>query len=443
MPLTDGEFAAAMTALGPFEAAPALAVAVSGGPDSMALCLLADTWARARGGGVLALIVDHGLRPGSAGETRRAAAWLFGRGIASEILPWSGDKPATAIHARARRARYRLLADRCRERGLLHLLVGHQLEDQAETLLLRQAAGSGLAGLAGMSALVETGAVRVLRPLLDVRKRRLRAYLAGRGQAWIEDPSNTDPRFARAQVREALPSLAETPDALSETAARYRGLRQLGDDAVAALLARHCRLHPLGFVRLDAAMVGAADEASVDAALGRVAATVGGTAFPPAARKLLRLRRHLLSEAPAAISLGRCIWQASPGSRGTGGEATVFQVFRESRGLPAALRLVPDREVEWDGRFLVRVGSIAGRWAGGLRLEALGEAGWPEALRLSPLLRDAVPRRPALSLPVLRDERGLLAVPVLGLYREPGAEAIASVRFRPRRSLSGAGYYLA
>lgn len=442
MPLTDDEFAAAMAVLGPFEAAPALAVAVSGGPDSMALCLLADTWARERGGGVLALIVDHGLRPGSAAAARQTADWLCGRGIASEILPWSGDKPASAIHARARRARYRLLADRCRERGLLHLLVGHQLEDQAETLLLRQAAGSGLAGLAGMSALVETGAVRVLRPLLEVRKRRLRTYLVGRGQEWIEDPSNTDPRFARARVREALPGLAETPDTLSEAAARYRGVRQPRDEAVAALLARHCRLHPLGFVRLDAAMVGSADEATVDAALGRVAATVGGIAFPPATRKLSRLRRHLLSEAPAAISLGRCIWQSSRGSQGKGRKATAYEVIRESRGLPAAVLLVPDVEVEWDGRFLIRAGSIAGPWAG-LRLEALGEAGWPEALRLSPLLRDAVPRRPALSLPVLRDERGLLAVPVLGLYREPGAEAILSVRFRPRRSLSGAGNYLA
>ncbi|MGZ8996242.1 MAG: ATP-binding protein, partial [Rhodospirillales bacterium] len=117
-----------MAALGPFEAGPTLAVAVSGGADSMALCLLADTWARGRDGGVLALIVDHGLRAGSADEAARTASRLAARDIDSEILVWSGAKPIAAIQARARQARYRLLADRCREQGVLHLLIGHHLE---------------------------------------------------------------------------------------------------------------------------------------------------------------------------------------------------------------------------------------------------------------------------------------------------------------------------
>lgn len=431
-----------MSALDPFEAEPALAVAVSGGADSMALCLLADAWARGRGGRVLALIVDHGLRAGSADEARLTASRLGVRGIASEILAWTGDKPASAIHAEARRARYRLLADACRERGRLHLLVAHQLEDQAETTLLRRAAGSGPSGLAGMSPLVETGAVRILRPLLQVPKRRLRAWLASRGQAWVEDPSNADAAFARARVRAALQDDGFALEVLAETAAAYRAARERRDEAVAALLAGHGRLHPFGFVLLDAAMARAEDGGVVEAALGRVAATVGGTAFPPATRALSRLRRHLSAQAPPAVTLGRCIWRVAPGAEADGGVTPRIVVLREYRGLPAPVPLVPGMEVEWDGRFLVRAISGAGSWPG-LRLEALGEAGWREALRLNPDLRAAAARDPALSLPALFDERGLLAVPVLGVYREAAAQGLAAVGFRPLRTLSGSGYCLA
>ena len=428
-----------MAALGPFEARPTLAVAVSGGADSMALCLLADTWARERKGGALALIVDHRLRAGSADEAARTASRLAARDIDSEILVWSGAKPVAAIQARARQARYRLLADRCREQGVLHLLIGHHLEDQAETLMLRKARGSGAIGMAGMNALVETSCVRVLRPLLNVSKRRLRACLADHGQEWIEDPSNADPAFARTGVRAALAGAAAAPDAFARAAGEHRRLRQHRDEAVAALLASSCRLHPLGFVRLDAVMLRAADEATAEAALGRVAATVGGTLRPPAAEKLARLRRHLLAEAPKAASLGRCEWRWSNDPAGP----PVILACREARGLPPPILHVSAAEVEWDGRFFVRIGAVPATAGAGLRLETLGESGWLEALRLRPALQAAAPRRAALTMLALYDQLGLLAVPGLDLYRDPAVRGMLDVGFRPRRGLSGSGYYLA
>lgn len=432
-----------MADLAPFENRPALAVAVSGGADSMALCLLADGWARARGGRVLALIVDHGLRPSSAGEAERTARWLAARGIDGSILTWLGDKPRSAIQARARAERYRLLFECCRQRGILHLLVGHHRQDQAETLLLRQAQGSGSAGLAGISGLVETGSLRVLRPLLEVPKGRLRAYLESLGQAWLEDPSNADPAYARARLRAAPAVGAGAADGLLDAAEARRRSRQARDEAVAELLARFCRLHPLGFVRLDPAMLGAAEEATVAAALGRVAATVGGTAYPPPADKLARLRCRLLGEAPAA-SLGRCLWRALRGKGQDGGSGAPVLVVREARGLPQPVPIVPQSEVEWDGRFALRF-PASGAWPDRrLILAALGEAGWGEAVRLRPGLAGELPKGAAMSLPAIHDRLGLLAVPTLGLCRDPAAaEGLASVGFRPRRSLSGPGYCLA
>src|SRR5271170_2967071 len=200
-PLALDELATKLDALGGFEARPAIAVAVSGGPDSLALILLAQHWARQRGGQAWALTVDHGLRPESAAETRTVAGWLAARAIPHEILAWAGDKPATAIQEAARDARYRLLAQWCRGHGVLHLLTAHHREDQVETHLIRRRAGSGIDGLAGMSAVRELAECRLVRPLLWVPRARLRALLAQEGQPFLCDPSNLNPRFERARLR--------------------------------------------------------------------------------------------------------------------------------------------------------------------------------------------------------------------------------------------------
>jgi tRNA(Ile)-lysidine synthase len=161
----------------PFEPAPHIAVAVSGGADSMALALLAARWARQREGRVTGLIVDHGLRPNSAAEAKRVANWLGRRQIDHRILTWRGTKPETGVQTVAREARYGLLIDWCRRHGVLHLLVAHQLEDQAETVVLRLERGSGVDGLAAMPAAIETPWVRILRPLLALTRAELRAFL--------------------------------------------------------------------------------------------------------------------------------------------------------------------------------------------------------------------------------------------------------------------------
>jgi tRNA(Ile)-lysidine synthase len=198
----EDEFATLMAPFGPFEAQPVLAVAVSGGRDSLALALLAHDWAAAREGQVLALIVDHGLRPESGTEAVSTLDRLAALGIAGEILTWVGPKPVSGLQQAARDARYRLLLEACRRHGILHLLVGHHAGDQAETVAMRAARNSGADGLAGMAALVEHRDARLLRPLLAVPRVRLTAMLEGRGVGWIDDPSNSDRRFERVRVRQ-------------------------------------------------------------------------------------------------------------------------------------------------------------------------------------------------------------------------------------------------
>ncbi len=199
--ITEAEFAAAMAGLGPFEPRPRIAAAVSGGADSMALALLADGWAKARGGALLALSVDHGLRAESADEAAATVARLGARGIATRLLRLEGLAHGNAMAERARDARFAVLTRACASVGILHLLLGHHAGDQAETVLMRALGGSGPAGMAGMLPLVETASIRILRPLLGISPARLRATVVTAGLAWVEDPSNADRRALRPRLR--------------------------------------------------------------------------------------------------------------------------------------------------------------------------------------------------------------------------------------------------
>ncbi len=267
-----------MAPLGPFERAPELAVAVSGGPDSMALCLLAQVWARTRRGRLTALIVDHDLRPESAAEARQAGAWLGARGIGHQVLPWHGPKPASGIQAAARASRYALLADWCRAHGVLHLLLGHHRDDQHETRLLRAMRGSGPDGLAAMAAVREISGLRLLRPLLSVSKQRLIATLQAAGQPWIEDPSNRATRFARARLRQAQLVGGESAPGAQSCASARAAL----DRRSAAWLAVQARIDPAGFVTWPREVLLEAPAEIVRRALQQALAVVGGDPYPPA-----------------------------------------------------------------------------------------------------------------------------------------------------------------
>ncbi len=185
-----------MAPLGPFGPAPRLAAGVSGGPHSLALALLAERWARRRGGDVLALVVDHGLRSGSAAEAAHVRGQLAGRGIAARVLAL-GLPAGPSMQERARAARLAALCTAAAAAGRPWLMLGHHRGDQAETMLFRALRGSGPAGLAAMAPARDAGAALLLRPLLGVAPAALEAVLAEAGLAPVRDPSNLDPRFAR------------------------------------------------------------------------------------------------------------------------------------------------------------------------------------------------------------------------------------------------------
>lgn len=444
-PLGENAFDRLMRPLGPFEAKPHVAVAVSGGADSMALTLLADRWSRRRGGRLTALSVDHGLRPGSADEARRVGGWLSRHGIEHRILTWAGSKPASGVQAAARAARYDLLKRWCRQAGVLHLLLAHHRQDQAETFLLRLKRDSGVDGLAAMSAAVETPYVRLLRPLLSIDKEQLTATLEEASQPWLEDPSNENRAFERVRIRQALPSLAAggvTPPDLAKAAARMARARVALEAAASGLLARCCFPAPSGFVRMDGGALFAAPEEISLRGLSRVLMSVGGGEYPPRLKKLERLHENM----KAASGIGGEGWKGATLARcrvlrqGAGG----FLICREDRFLPPPMPVADGVDLVWDNRFRIRIEAENRQWNHGVTLQPLGLIKAPAEERLADF---QAPPAPALaSLPALVDAEGLLAAPHLNYRRAAAAEGLpgfAAARFRPRQSLSGTGFLVA
>jgi tRNA(Ile)-lysidine synthase len=194
-----------------WKSAPAIVLAVSGGPDSIALMWLAARWRRAltRGPRLIAVTVDHGLRREAAREARDVKRLAKELDLLHRTLRWRGAKPKTGLPAAARAARYRLLAEVARASGATHILAAHTRDDQAETLLMRMLRGSGIAGLAAMARQSKRDGVWLARPLLDVPKSQLIATLNKARIAFAADPTNRDTSFTRPRLRALMPALAE------------------------------------------------------------------------------------------------------------------------------------------------------------------------------------------------------------------------------------------
>jgi tRNA(Ile)-lysidine synthase len=435
-----------MAAFGPFEARPHIAVAVSGGGDSMALTMLAAGWARRRGGRLTGLTVDHGLRPGSASEARVVGWQLAGAGVGHVILRHKGARPRAGLQAAARDMRYRLLGDWCQAAGVFHLLVAHTQGDQAETLLLRLQKGSGFDGLAAMPAVSERDWGRVLRPLLGVSGKSLRDWLRRVGVDWIEDPSNRNEAFARVRLRRAMAGVESaglTAADVAAAAAEIGRARSLLEGEIAPLLARTTAVHPAGFATVNTAAFFEAPPEIGRRALVRILLTIGGGTYPPRRDSLDRLycRLAVVGGGDMAATLGGCR---------INGRGDALLVCREPRGPIEPLLVRPGAKTLWDRRFVIDVSGTRRR-AGQSFVARLGHDGWRELMAAvksrSPLrarLKNSpIPMAARLTLPVLRDALGITSVPHLTYVRRghtPKKLVIRRAIFSPANGLSGTGF---
>lgn len=385
-----------------------IALGVSGGGDSMALMLICANLfgASERGeleeGGaafsarpnVTVLTVDHGLRE----EAVQEAAWVKSiagqMGFAHETLLWQGEKPESDLQNAARAARYRLMADYCARHQITALLTAHHLDDQAETLLMRLARGSGVDGLSGMAEVeseigalaqevkgAENGDIQLLRPLLAFPKSRLLATLKAHEVSWIEDPSNEDLAYERVRIRRAGQTLAElgiAAEQIGRSARRLRRARQALERQRDEFIAAHSFYHQSGFAHLDHRALLAAPEEIALRALARVVQRVGGAGRAPRLAKCEDLLEALLCSSDKSLSLGGCKIIAAgekPGRarEGGAGEKRIY-ILRELRRSDIDIsELAPGQSAIWDRRFRV---SLSAACPQPVTLRALGRAAY-------------------------------------------------------------------
>jgi tRNA(Ile)-lysidine synthase len=388
--------------LDPASAEP-LALGFSGGGDSLALLTASLAWAGAHGRRVLALTVDHQLHPDSAAWTREAGAVAERLGADWRGLAWTGDKPARGLPAAARLARHRLLAEAARKAGAQVLLLGHTATDIAESDLMRTDVTPQLGRLrdwAPSPVWPEGRGVFILRPLLGLTRAELRAWLAGQGLGWREDPANDDPRFARARARAAL---GEDASAIPD-----------GSSSLAAWL-NAGRIGAAGEIVLSRGRLRAGPDAEARRVLAASLLCASGGETPPRAGEVARLYERLAGEGDLAATLA--------GARVVSNNDAVLLV-REPRRAGRAepvLPLLAGATGVFDGRFEVTaaepltVVTLAGRAA------RLGDADRRQLAKID------APVRP--SLPCLITEGGEVALPAPFGAGPAIAHALAPLRW--------------
>ncbi len=412
---------------------PRLAVGVSGGGDSMALCLLLKEWCDKNGGEVLALTVDHGLRAESVAEAEQVAATLKSFNIPHQILRWTGDKPSTHLQERARQARYDLLVDACLENNFPVLTVAHNLEDQIETFWMRLKDGSGLDGLAGMAKDRDIDGIRLIRPLLGFTREELRQYCSDRNCDVIDDPSNTNEKFLRVRLRQFEDMLAQeglSPQRLSATLQKLEEARAALETVTEAALQSAVQLKPEGYIVLQLPLFMALHADIQRRCLLRLLPLVAPQDYPPGTDAVDQLRQGILN----------------PDFRGR--TLAGVEVFPSQGGIVfarEAAAMAPPINAKtgafWDGRFMV-----SGDIPESVTLGALGETGLAylrkqEAKNTALLARlEALPHPVRRGLPTLFVNENPVAVPHLSWVAADAPAGVATARLLPAHPAFGGAF---
>ena len=448
-------------------ARPPVAVAVSGGADSMALLHLAAAWVRdlpvnAKNlpvgvAPLVALTVDHGLRAESTEEARWVGAEAERLGVPHIVMQWTGAKPQSGLQEAARDARYGLMTEwaGCEELTTpRQILLAHHLDDQAETVLMRLARGSGIDGLSGMRETIERIWLRLghpleerrvtyLRPFLAIPGARLRATLSALGARHIEDPSNQDTRHERVRVRRALVRQdgdgSLTACSLGASARRLGMAREALEATQQALAQAAVDMHDGAWASIDAHMLVSAPKDTALRLLQQVISALGGQREAPRERRKLEALLEALSDPGsdgrtlAGAMVSRIHRKTEPGQK----PRAVVAVHREPgrKSLPE-ITLRPGQGVFWDNRFYV---SLAPDHDVDLMLQPLGLASFAMLKRKIPAVAKLpLPAKAAATLPSLWRGTELIAVPYLSRVAaeldgpQDGARSMISMTFADR-----------
>ncbi len=337
-------------------------VAVSGGSDSIALLLLASSWAKSVDASLQVVTIDHGLRPEAAAEAAFVSGVSEGLNLPHLTLAWDGIKPESGLSHAARNARYQLLEEFACDIGAKTILVGHTANDQAETILMRNARGEegeqtrGLSGIAPIMFLPKR--TTLIRPLLGLSRNHLRSYLRQLNQSWIEDPSNSDEAYERVRIRNALGDDEKRIFELCKFAELCGKLRQSLSNEVASVLSQHIDVNQGPVYHISKLALDSRPTSVKKLALQVMIAIAGGAEYFVSDRSVSRL---LEANCESRITMGNSVVEMNE---------LEYRFYREKRNLPSVV-VGPGDHVLWDGRYMIKNNSASSYFCGALSFDQL------------------------------------------------------------------------
>jgi tRNA(Ile)-lysidine synthase len=402
--ITSENFCLSMEKLWPHKKAGKFAIAVSGGSDSLALCFLSYYWLCKRSQKPAVLIVDHQLRATSREEALKTQELLTSWSIQSVILTVDASCYQGPMLLAARNARYDVMTGYCRANGITQLLLGHNLDDQIETFLLRLEAGSGLLGLASMPAISNHFTdVELWRPLLDYPKPATADWLQKSDIKWVEDPSNKNENYKRIWYRQKSRELQNqgiTINKIPEFITVLGKWRQKEQKSVNRLLKATVHTSEFGWLSMPVSTLAEIQPARLNLITDILVAFVRGKSLMISPKSVRQLGYWLeRTNSSSIFTLGGCLFQKRNGS---------LYVFREYRNLPMSEPMRVGTRI-WDSRIRL---SMARAFPNGATIAALGEIGWKsldEQHRKA--LKDIMPVRAAWTLPAIWLSNGELKLP--------------------------------
>ncbi len=397
-----------------------VAVAVSGGGDSIALAILLNEWIKDNGGELIALTVDHNLRSESSSEAVSVGKNLGALGIKHKVLTWEGDKPCTHIQELAREARYKLLMKECKAQGYNFLAVAHNLEDQAETFWMRLSHGSGLDGLSSMADIRDVNGLKIIRPVMSFTRDALRLTCKDRDVEWIEDPSNHNKKYLRVKLREFEALLIEegmTPDRVVKSIQKLDDAKQALQSIACDYMNECVKVYPSGYASLKLSLWNTYPKDIQRRILSEVLNIIYPQIYRLGFEKQENTRQELIKADFSGKTVFGC--ELVPSKSGD-------VLFLREESKVGVASLVSDNFI-WDKRFL-----ITGIKDESLKVNILGDDG------LSQLRKDNFDNKEFYDLqfkvkrvfPAIWKDDELLAVPHIGYYNASCGNSLKEIEVK-------------
>ena len=394
-----------------------IAVAVSGGADSLALTMLANNWAKINKINLLTFTINHGLRPESLKESSLVEKQMKKLSIKHETIVWEGNKPKSGIQIKARNARYRLLAEACIKHDVRYILLGHHKDDQIETFIIRLINNSGLDGLTCMSEnnclLTESGPINILRPLLDISKKHLVQLCIDQKISWLSDPSNEDHSFMRTRVRSLIDN--QIANDFYKTISIYKKLKLSFSKYIDRFMQESIKYNKDGICKFSRDKFIQSPFILQERFLKKVFCTIGGKTYPPKSKIINRIIKNISSENFSNITAGKVFFNI---------DKKLITVLRQPE---ASIKCTPltKKIVLWDKRFIIKNRSKKPS----ISVGPLGEKDYLMMLKLKKIKKFDDHYYAVKSLPAIRSLDEIVYVPHLSYSKEKYWEQNITVKY--------------